>query len=104
VTHAPQYLKDVLRFAYGSGWQRGEIRGLRRDMVDRAAGTITLPYSLSSYIDGSRFFVARSTSSARWIKKTGSDTTRSAATRSLAITAKALSNSLGPRASGLLES
>lgn len=47
VTHAPEYLKDV--FAYLSGWRRGEIRSLTWAMVDRIAGTITLPDSKNAH-------------------------------------------------------
>jgi integrase len=45
VAHIADYLKDFVRFAYDSGWRLSEIRGLRWNMVDRAAGTITLPDS-----------------------------------------------------------
>src|SRR4029450_13934288 len=50
-------------------------------------------------IDGSRFFAVSSMSRARWGMYAGSVATKSAPTRSLAIAAKAPSNSPGPRAS-----
>ncbi len=36
-------MDEVCRFAYATGWRRGEILGLTWEMVDRAAGEIRLP-------------------------------------------------------------
>jgi hypothetical protein len=52
--------------------------------------------SLCVKIDGSRILTARSVSRARWALNAGSVTTSNAPTRSLAIAAKAASNSPGP--------
>jgi integrase len=41
----PEDLKDVARFAYLTGWRRGEIAGLGWEHVDRAGGEIRLPDS-----------------------------------------------------------
>ena len=38
----PDYLKDVTRFAYLTGWRRGEIIGLRWQDVDRDGKAIRL--------------------------------------------------------------
>jgi integrase len=45
VTAAPDYLRDALRFFYGTGWRKQEVVGLKWNMVDLVAGTITLPTS-----------------------------------------------------------
>jgi len=42
VAHLPRYAADVLRFAYLTGWRRGEIVGLYWSSVDRAAREIRL--------------------------------------------------------------
>ena len=39
----PRLVKDLTRFAYLTGWRHGEIVGLRWDMVNMPAQTITLP-------------------------------------------------------------
>jgi integrase len=36
-------MDEIARFAYATGWRRGEILGLTWEMVDRAAGEIRLP-------------------------------------------------------------
>jgi integrase len=41
----PDYLQDLTRFAFLTGWRRGEVTGLRWDMVDLAGRLITLPTS-----------------------------------------------------------
>ena len=43
VAALPDYLQDMVRFAHATGWRKSEIIGLRWDMVDTAARTITLP-------------------------------------------------------------
>ncbi len=45
VAAAPEYLRDALRFFYATGWRKQEVVGLKWNMVDLAAGTITLPTS-----------------------------------------------------------
>jgi integrase len=47
--HLPDPVADVARFAYLSGWRRGEILPLRWDAVDRAAGEIRLRTSKSGH-------------------------------------------------------
>jgi integrase len=42
VGHLPGYLQDFGRYAYASGWRRGEVRTLEWADVDRAAGRVTL--------------------------------------------------------------
>jgi len=42
VTALPAYLQDFTRFAYLSGWRKGEIISLRWSDVDRDAGAIRL--------------------------------------------------------------
>ena len=42
---APEHLKDLLRFFALCGWRKSEGIGMKWDMVDLAAGTITLPDS-----------------------------------------------------------
>jgi len=42
VRHLPEPLDDFARFAYASGWRRGEIVGLRWENVDRAVGEIRI--------------------------------------------------------------
>jgi len=42
---APEHLTDLLRFLALCGWRKSEVIGLQWDMVDLAAGTITLPDS-----------------------------------------------------------
>src|SRR5262249_45349038 len=49
VEAAPEYLRDALRFFYATGWRKQEVVGLRWEMVDRAAGTITIPTSKNSH-------------------------------------------------------
>jgi integrase len=39
----PDYLQDLARFAFLSGWRRGDITGLTWEMVDRGERLITLP-------------------------------------------------------------
>jgi integrase len=46
---APEYLRDALKFFYATGWPKQEVVGLKWDMVDRAAGTITIPTSKNSH-------------------------------------------------------
>jgi integrase len=41
----PEHLADLVRFAYVTGWRKGEIVGLRWEMVNTTDGTITLPDS-----------------------------------------------------------
>ncbi len=41
----PEYLKDAARFAYVTGWRKGEIVTLLWSMVNLVAGTITIPTS-----------------------------------------------------------
>lgn len=42
VAALPEHLRDFMRFAYTTGWRRGEISGLQWSAVDRQAGTIFL--------------------------------------------------------------
>ncbi len=42
ISHLPDYLKDAVRFAYLSGWRRGEIFTLRWTDVDQKARVIRL--------------------------------------------------------------
>jgi integrase len=42
---APDYLRDVLRFFFATGWRKSEVVGLTWEMVDLPAGVITLPDS-----------------------------------------------------------
>jgi integrase len=42
VTALPAYLRDFTRFAYLTGWRKGEIISLKWTDVDRDAGTIRL--------------------------------------------------------------
>lgn len=42
VAYLPEPVNDIARFAYWSGWRRGEILGLTWDMVDRSAREIRL--------------------------------------------------------------
>ena len=41
----PEYLKDFMRFAYETGWRKGEIVSLTWDLVDRSAKEIRLQTS-----------------------------------------------------------
>jgi integrase len=41
----PEHLADLVRFAYVTGWRKGEIVGLRWEMVNTTDRTITLPDS-----------------------------------------------------------
>jgi integrase len=43
--HLPEHLVDVARFAYLTGWRRGEIADLRWENVDRFAGEIRIDTS-----------------------------------------------------------
>jgi integrase len=43
VPFLPDYLQDLARFAFLSGWRRGDITGLTWEMVDREQRMITLP-------------------------------------------------------------
>ena len=43
--HLPEYLTDLARFAYLTGWRRSEITGLQWSAVDLKAGQIRLPDS-----------------------------------------------------------
>jgi len=43
----PDYLRDLVRFAYLCAWRKSEILALTWQMVDMAAGTLTLPTSKS---------------------------------------------------------
>jgi hypothetical protein len=45
VVELPEHLTDAARFAYLTGWRKGEVAGLRWEWVDTDAGTITLPDS-----------------------------------------------------------
>jgi len=47
VAHLPEDLKDFARWAYVSGWRRGEIASLRWRDVDREGRTITLSWRAS---------------------------------------------------------
>jgi integrase len=50
--HLPDYLKDVVRFAYLSGWRKGEIAQLQWSDVDRKARVIRLRPDISKTDDG----------------------------------------------------
>jgi len=41
--HLPEHLQDLARFAYATGWRRGEIVALKWSSVNLKHGTITLP-------------------------------------------------------------
>ena len=43
----PSTLDDLARFAYGTGWRRGELVGLRWENVDRTAREVRIPTSKS---------------------------------------------------------
>ncbi len=43
--HLPEYLQDAARFAYLTGWRKGDVRSLKWSDVDTRAMTITLPTS-----------------------------------------------------------
>jgi integrase len=45
VAHLPEYLQDAARFAYLTGWRKGDVRSLTWSAVDTRAMTITLPTS-----------------------------------------------------------
>jgi integrase len=45
VDHLEDPLDDFARFGYLTGWRRGEIAGLRWEMVDRSAKEVRLPTS-----------------------------------------------------------
>jgi integrase len=45
----PDYLQDMVRFAYLTGWRKSEVVGLRWEMVDTTAATITLPDSKTGH-------------------------------------------------------
>jgi integrase len=45
--HLPTPLDDLARFAYGTGWRRGELVGLRWENVDRTAREVRIPTSKS---------------------------------------------------------
>ena len=49
VEHLAEPLSDITRFAYLSGWRKGEILGLRWAFVDRKGKEIRLPTSKSGY-------------------------------------------------------
>lgn len=42
VKHLPEYLQDVARFGYATGWRKGEILTLTWADIDRERGTVTL--------------------------------------------------------------
>ena len=42
IAHLPDYLQDFVRFAYLSGWRKGEIASLTWNDVDRKARVIRL--------------------------------------------------------------
>src|SRR5206468_12186259 len=42
VAHLPAYLQDFARFAYGSGWRKGEVATLEWSAVDKDATRVTL--------------------------------------------------------------
>ena len=42
VSALPEYLQDVARFAYLTGWRRGDMLGLRWTAVDMERGVIRL--------------------------------------------------------------
>ena len=42
VAHLPAYLQDFARFAYGSGWRKGEVATLEWSAVDKGATRVTL--------------------------------------------------------------
>jgi integrase len=52
VHHLPDYLKDFVRFAYLSGWRKGEIAHLQWSDVDREARIIRLRPDISKTQDG----------------------------------------------------
>ena len=74
------------------------ILGLTKKEIDRRFAEI-VDFAEMGDIDGRRVLAARSASRARCRMNIESGATKSAPTRSLAIAAKAPSNSLGPRAS-----
>ena len=86
-------LEDLVHVAGGAPEVVGDAGP--SDSVRPPASTI----SLTPCIEGSRYLAARSASRALWTPKLGSDTTRSAPARSLAIAANAPSNSSGSRVS-----
>jgi len=45
VTHLPTYLQDAARFAFLTGWRKGDVRNLTWADVDTQAMTLTLPDS-----------------------------------------------------------
>jgi integrase len=45
ISHLPDYLKDLVRFAWLTGWRKGEILGLTWDWVDLPGRAIRLPTS-----------------------------------------------------------
>ena len=45
--HLPTPLDDLARFAYGTGWRRSELVGLRWENVDRTAREVRIPTSKS---------------------------------------------------------
>jgi integrase len=45
VAHLPEYLQDAARFAFLTGWRKGDVRSLTWADVDARAMTITLPTS-----------------------------------------------------------
>jgi integrase len=42
VAHLPEYLQDFARFAYASGWRKGELKTLEWSVVDRDNTRVTL--------------------------------------------------------------
>lgn len=42
IAHLPEYYAEAARFAYLTGWRRGEVEPLRWDQIDRIAGEVRL--------------------------------------------------------------
>jgi integrase len=45
VPHLPEPLAAMARFAFKTGWRRGELLGLRWEWIDRTDGVVTIPDS-----------------------------------------------------------
>ena len=52
VAHLPPVVDDIVRFAYRSGWRRGEVLSLRWEDVDRDAGEVRLRAEASKTGEG----------------------------------------------------
>src|SRR5207247_10603811 len=58
VGHLPHYLKPVARFAYLTGWRKGEILRLQWQQVDLDAGTVRLEPGTTKNDEGRLFLFA----------------------------------------------